>query len=165
MCLYMCVFVLFFLKDTRHSLCWVRVKLFTSLYRFRKVAGRHPFLYLNMCRTPPKMPNSIKFLGGNNTYPRHTYLVPFTTYPGLKMKSTTIKIESLSRRLFFNGEKYPILQKPQAELFHKQPCMEQTHSAEKITAKENKIKKKTNKKKKQGEICITQRYLKICLLL
>lgn len=44
-----------------------------------------------------------------------------------------------------------MLQKPQIELFHKQPCMEQTHSAEKITAKQNKIKKKKTNKK-QGEI-------------
>lgn len=56
-----------------------------------------------------------------------------------------------------------MLQKPQTDLFHKQPCMEQTYSAEKITAKQNKIKK-TNKQK-QGEIKTTQRYLKICLLL
>lgn len=32
-----------------------------------------------------------------------------------------------------------MLQKPQTDLFHKQPCMEQTYSAEKITAKQNKI--------------------------
>lgn len=39
-----------------------------------------------------------------------------------------------------------MLQNPQTELFHKQPCMEQTHSAEKITAKQNKAKqnKQTN---------------------
>jgi len=82
------------------------------------------------------MPNSSKLLEKSSTYPRHTYLVPFTTYPQLKMKSATTKIKSLSRSHFsFNGEKYPMLQKPQVELFHKQPCMEQTHSAEKITAK------------------------------
>lgn len=43
-----------------------------------------------------------------------------------------------------------MLQKPQIELFHKQPCMEQTHSAGKIKAKQNKIKLK--QKQKQGEI-------------
>ena len=42
-----------------------------------------------------------------------------------------------------------MLQKPQIELFHKQPCMEQTHSAEKITAKQNKIKKKQTKNKER----------------
>lgn len=31
-----------------------------------------------------------------------------------------------------------MLQKPQIEVFHKQPCIEQTHSAEKITAIQNK---------------------------
>ena len=41
-----------------------------------------------------------------------------------------------------------MLQKPQTDLFHKQPCMEQTYSAEKITAKQNKIKK-TNKNKER----------------
>ena len=39
-----------------------------------------------------------------------------------------------------------MLQKPQTDLFHKQPCMEQTYSAEKITSKQNKIK--TNKQTK-----------------
>lgn len=38
-----------------------------------------------------------------------------------------------------------MLQKPQVELFHKQPCMEQTHSTGKITAKQNKIFKKTRR--------------------
>lgn len=40
-----------------------------------------------------------------------------------------------------------MLQKPQTELFHKQPCMEQTHSAEKITTKQNKTNKKNNKER------------------
>lgn len=48
-----------------------------------------------------------------------------------------------------------MLQKPQIELFHKQPCMEQTHSAEKITAKQNKIKKK-NKQKTRRDIDHTE---------
>lgn len=39
-----------------------------------------------------------------------------------------------------------MLQKPQSELFHKQPCMEQTHSAEKITAKQKQNKKREKKK-------------------
>ena len=39
-----------------------------------------------------------------------------------------------------------MLQKPQSELFHKQPCMEQTHSAEKITAKQKQNKKRKKKK-------------------
>lgn len=49
-----------------------------------------------------------------------------------------------------------MLQKPQIELFHKQPCMEQTHSAEKITAKQNKMKKKKNKQKTRRDIDHTE---------
>lgn len=50
-----------------------------------------------------------------------------------------------------------MLQKPQTELFHKQPCMEQTHSAEKITAKQNKAKQnKQIKTKTRKDIDYTE---------
>lgn len=140
--LYVCVHVLFFLKAIKRSLCWVRHKLFTSFVDSEKVARRQPFFYLNinLCWNLPEMPNSSKLLERSSTYPRHTYLVPFTTYPRLKMKSATTKIKSLRRsHFFFNGEKYPTLQKPQTDLFHKQPCMEQLTPLKRL--QQNKIKK------------------------
>ena len=55
----------------------------------------------NICWNPPKMLSFSKLQKQSSTYPKHTYLVPFTTYPGLTAKLATIEVKSLSTSHFF----------------------------------------------------------------